>query len=141
MNCELAQLVHARVACCNAGDWAGVRALTGAGYAYREAGTGGRIDGIDDVLAALQRLRSAAPDTQIEVELVLSEGDVTVAELVWRTTLAQRRLRVADRVWARWVDGKVVAEWHEVGVLALTAPLVDRDPAERSAAAAPTTHE
>jgi predicted ester cyclase len=135
MDTELAQLVHARVACCNGGDWAGVRALTGAGYAYREAGTG-RIDDIDDVLAALERLRAAVPDMQAQVGPVHGEGDVTVAELVWSATPQQRRLRVVDRVWARWVDGKVVAEWHEVGVLALIARLAGLDPAERDVTAA-----
>ena len=125
MTTELAQLVRARVACCNEGDWAAVRALTGAGYAYREAGTGGRIDDIGEVLAALERLRAAAPDTHIEVGHVVADEDVTVAQLVWTATLRQRRLRVVDRVWARWADGELVAEWHEVGILALVAPLVD----------------
>lgn len=136
MDTELAQLVRTRAACCNEGDWAAVRALTGAGYAYCEAGTGGRIDDIDDVLAALERLRAAAPDTHTEVERVLCDGDVTIAELVWSATLAQRQLRVVDRMWARWADGKLVAEWHEVGVLALIAPLVDGDLAERGVASA-----
>jgi hypothetical protein len=138
MDTELAQLVRARVAHCNDGDWAAVRALTGAGYTYREAGTGGRIDDIDDVLAALERLKAAAPDTHTEVGPVLTEGDVSIAELTWNATLAQRRLRVVDRVWTRWADGKLVAEWHEVGVLALVAPLVDAALAEqRVASAAP----
>jgi predicted ester cyclase len=136
MDTELAKLVHARVACCNGCDWTGVRALTGAGYAYREAGTGGRIDDIDDVLATLERLRAAVPDMQAEVGPVLGEGDVTVAELVWSATLEQRRLRVVDRMWARWVDGKVVSEWHELGVLALIARLAGPDPAERSVTSA-----
>ncbi|TWF75962.1 putative ester cyclase [Pseudonocardia hierapolitana] len=103
--------------------------MTGAGYAYCEAGTGGRIDDIDDVLAALERLRGAVPDTRAEVGRVLGDADVTVAELVWSATIAQRRLRVVDRMWARWADGKVVAEWHEVGVPALIALLAGRDPA------------
>lgn len=136
MDTELAQLVRTRVACCNEGDWAAVRALTDAGYMYCEAGTGGRIDDIDDLLAALERVRAAAPDAHAEVGRVLSEGDVTVAELVWSATLAQRRLRVVDRMWARWAGGKVVAEWHEVGVPALIARLADREPAERSLASA-----
>jgi predicted ester cyclase len=136
MGTELAQLVRARVAYCNEGDWAAVRALTGAGYAYCEAGTGGRIDDIDDVLAALERLRAAVPDTRAEVGRVLAEGDVTVAELVWSATIEQRRLRVVDRMWARWVDGKVVAEWHEVGVPALIGQLAGRDPAARRVASA-----
>jgi hypothetical protein len=129
MHSELTQLVRDRVACCNEGDWAGVRALTGAGYAYCEDGTGRRIDDVDEVLTALQRLRAAAPDAHIEVERVLAEGDVTVAELVWSATLMQRGLRVADRAWARWADGKVIAEWHEVGVLGLVAPLVTAEEA------------
>jgi hypothetical protein len=136
MGTELAQLVRARVAHCNEGDWAAVRALTGAGYAYCEAGTGGRIDDIDDVLAALERLRAAVPDTRAEVGPVLGEGDVTVAELVWSATIGQRRLRVVDRMWARWADGKVVAEWHETGVLALIGQVAHRDPAERGVASA-----
>jgi predicted ester cyclase len=125
------ELVRARVASCNEGDWAAVRASTGSGYAYREAGTGGRIDDIDDVLTALERLRAAAPDTRVEVELVVAEGDVTVARLAWSATLAGRTLRVADRMWARWADGSLVAEWHEVGVLTLVAPLVDAELAGR----------
>jgi SnoaL-like polyketide cyclase len=138
MDTELAQLVRARVAFCDEGDWAAVRALTGAGYAYCEAGTGGRIDDIDDVLTALGRLRAAAPDMRTEVGPVLTAGDVSVAELVWNATLAQRRLRVVDRVWTRWANGELIAEWHEVGVLTLVAPLVDAELAEnRVASAAP----
>jgi hypothetical protein len=136
MHGELAQLVRDRVACCNGGDWAGVRALTGAGYAYCENGTGGRIDDVDEVLTALRRLRAAAPDAHVEVERVLAQGEVTVAELVWGATLGQRRLRVADRMWARWVDGAVVAEWHEVGVLGLVAPLVATEVVGRGVASA-----
>jgi SnoaL-like polyketide cyclase len=136
MDTELAQLVRARVAHCNDGDWAAVRALTGAGYAYREAGTGGRIDDIDDVLAALGRLRAADPDTHIDVGPVLTEGDVSVADLIWNATLTQRRLRVADRVWTRWADGKLIAEWHEVGILTMVAPLVDAELAARRVATA-----
>jgi predicted ester cyclase len=137
-NSEPAQLVRARVSSCNEGDWAAVRALTGAGYAYREAGTGGRIDDIDDVLTALQRLRAAAPDTHIEIEHVLTEGNVTVAQLVWNATLAGKRLRVVDRMWASWADGTLTAEWHEVGVLTLVASLVDAELAgHRVASAAP----
>lgn len=124
MTTELAQLVRARVACCNEGDWAAVRALTGAGYAYCEAGTGGRIDDVDEVIAALERLRAAAPDAHIEVGHIVADGDVTVAQLVWTATLRQRRLRVVDRVWARWADDEVIAEWHEAGILALVAALV-----------------
>ncbi|QYN34226.1 ester cyclase [Pseudonocardia sp. DSM 110487] len=141
MDTELAQLVRARVAFCNEGDWAAVRAVTGAGYAYREAGAGGRIDDIDDVLTALERLRAAAPDVHIEVEHVLSEGDVTVAQLAWSATLTRRRLRVVDRMWASWADGRLIAEWHEVGVLTLVAPLVDAELARhRVASAAPGRH-
>jgi hypothetical protein len=138
LNSELAQLVRARVAFCDEGDWAAVRAQTGAGYAYCEAGTGGRIDDIDDVLTALGRLQAAAADLRTEVEPVFTEGDMAVAELVWNATLAQRRLRVVDRVWTRWADGRLIAEWHEVGVLTLVAPLVDAELAEhRVASAAP----
>lgn len=125
------------MAFCNEGDWTALRALTGAGYAYREAGTGGRIDGIDDVLTALERLRAAAPDVHIEVGQVLTEGDVTVAQLVWSATLAERQLRVDDRMRACWADGMLTAEWHEVGVLTLVAPLVDAGMARRRVAAAP----
>jgi predicted ester cyclase len=124
MHTELTQQVRDRVTCCNEGDWAGVRALTGAGYAYCEAGTGGRIDDVDEVLTALERLRAAAPDSHIEVERVLTDGDVTVAQLIWSATLMRRRMRVVDLAWAHWADGKVIAEWHEVGILGLVAPLV-----------------
>jgi SnoaL-like polyketide cyclase len=127
MDTEHADLVRVRVAFCNEGDWTALRALTGAGYAYREAGTGGRIDDIDDVLTALARLRAAAPDLHIEVQQVLTDGDVTVAQLVWSATLAQRRLRLVDRMWTSWADGKLIAEWHDVGVLTLVAPLVDAE--------------
>jgi hypothetical protein len=136
MDTEVAQLVRARVACCNEGDWVGVRALTGTGYAYREAGTGGRIDDIDDVLTALGRLRAADPDAHIEVGPVVTGGDVTVSELVWSATLGHRRLRLVDRVWMSWADGKLVAEWHEMGMLALVARLVDAELAERAARSA-----
>jgi hypothetical protein len=133
---ELTRLLRARVGRCNEGDWAAVRALTGPGYAYREAGTGGRIDDLDDVVGALERLRAAAPDAHVAIGPVLTEGDVAVADLVWSATLSQRRLRVADRVWARWADGKLIAEWHEVGVLTLVAPLVDAELARRRVASA-----
>jgi SnoaL-like polyketide cyclase len=96
----------------------------------------GRIDDIDDVLTALQRLRAAAPDTHIEIEHVLSEGDVTVSQLVWNATLAGRRLRVVDRMWASWADGALTAEWHEVGVLTLVAGLVDAELAGHPVASA-----
>jgi len=137
MDAELTQLVRDRVARCNEGDWAAVRDLTGAGFAYCEAGTGGRIDDVDDVIAALARLRSAAPESRIDVVRVLGDGPLTVAELVWSVTLGQRRLRLADRMWARWEDGKLAAEWHEAGVLALVGPLVERDLVAHRTGAAP----
>jgi hypothetical protein len=131
MHPELAHLVRARVACCNGGDWTAVRALTDPGYAYCEAGTGGRIDDLDDVLVELERLREVAPDAHVEVERVLVHEGVAVAELVWSATLLERRVRVADRAWFHWEDGAVVAEWHEVGVLGKFAPLVAAEQAER----------
>ncbi len=129
---DLARLVCARVE----GDWATVRALTGPGYAYCEAGTGRRIDDVDDVLAALERLHEAAPDVHVAVGPVDAEEDVTVADLVWSATLAQRQLRVVDRTWTRWADGKLIAEWHEVGVLTMVTPLVDAELAARRVATA-----
>jgi hypothetical protein len=129
---DLARLVRARVE----GDWAAVRALTGPGYAYCEAGTGRRIDDVDDVLAALERLHEAAPDAHVAIGPVHAAGDVTVADLVWSATLAQRRLRADDRVWTRWADGKLIAEWHEVGILTMVAPLVDAELAARRVATA-----
>jgi hypothetical protein len=36
-----------------------------------------------------------------------------------------------------WVDRRLVAEWHEVGILSLVAPLVDDEPAAQAQAAAP----
>jgi hypothetical protein len=133
----LEQLVRARVERCNEGDWVAVRAMTGPGYAYCEAGSGRRIDDLDDVLGALQRWRVAAPDMRAAVRWVHAEADLTVADVVWSATLAQRKLCVADRVWARWVDRRLVAEWHEVGILSLVAPLVDDEPAAPAQAAAP----
>jgi hypothetical protein len=123
----LAEPACARIARCNEGDWVAVRAMTGPGYAYCEAGTGRRIDDLDDVIGALRRWRAAAPDTRAAVGEVRSTDEVTVADVVWSTTSVQRRLRVTDRVWERWADRKLVAEWHETGVLTLVSPLVDAE--------------
>jgi hypothetical protein len=131
---DIAQLARAHLAHCCSGNWAALRAMTGRGYAYCEAGTGRRIDDIDKVLAAWQRLRAAAPDVYGSIGQVLTESDVTVADVVWSATLLERQLRVADRVWARWEDRRLVAEWHEVGILSLVAPLVDAQLRARDAA-------
>ena len=124
---DLEQLARTHVARCSRGCWTAVRAMTASGYAYCEAGSGRRIDDVDEVLAAWQRLRAAAPDVRAHVGPVVAGTDVTVADVLWSATLAGRRLRVADRVWALWADRRLAAEWHEVGILSLVAPLVDAE--------------
>lgn len=129
---KLELLARRSVEAFDRGDWDDVRALAGDGYVYEEIGTGRRYDGIDETLVALQEWKAAFPDASGEVTRVVTEGDTTVMEIVWRGThtgplqtpagtvpATGRSIEVEASMWHRWDDGRVVSERHYIDVMAM----------------------
>lgn len=133
---KLELLARRSVEAFDRGDWDDVRALAGAGYVYEEIGTGRRYEGIEATITALQEWKSAFPDASGEVMRVVTEGDTTVMEIVWRGTHSGplqtpagtvpptgRQMEVWASMWHRWEDGRVVAERHHLDVLTMMGQL------------------
>jgi steroid delta-isomerase-like uncharacterized protein len=133
---KLEQFARDSVDAFNRSDWDAIREMTCPGYVYEETGTGRRFDGVDDTLGALKEWKEAAPDATGEVVRVVTEGDTTVMEIVWRGTqtgplntgagelpASGKAFEVQASMWQTWRDGKLADERHHLDVLTMLAQL------------------
>jgi steroid delta-isomerase-like uncharacterized protein len=133
---KLEQFARDSVDAFNRSDWDAIREMTCPGYVYEETGTGRRFDGVDDTLGALKEWKEAAPDATGEVVRVVTEGDTTVMEIVWRGTqtgplntgagelpASGKAFEVQASMWQTWRGGKLADERHHLDVLTMLAQL------------------
>ncbi|MDN5918710.1 MAG: ester cyclase [Pseudonocardia sp.] len=114
-----------------------VRELTSPEVIYEEIGTGRRLEGIEPVLDGMRVWKAAFPDITGEVLRLVSGGDSTALEILWRgthtgplaTPLAGaipptgREVTTHATMWQRWEGERIVHERHHLDVLALMAQL------------------
>ena len=129
---------HARqgIEAFNRGDWDDIRARWAPGLVYDETGTGRRIEGAHDVMAALQAWKTAQPDLTGEVVNVAVDGDTAVLEIVWRGThtgplatpsgelpASGRRVETRATMWQRYDGELVVHQRHYLDMLTMLTQL------------------
>jgi steroid delta-isomerase-like uncharacterized protein len=120
----------------NEGDWDALRAAVVPDVVYLEAGTGRRVEGVDDYIALCRGWKEAFPDVRGTVERSLEGEDVVAQDVIWEGThtgpLATpngtippsgRRVSVSATVWANERDGRVAEVRHHLDVMALMAQI------------------
>lgn len=128
------QLTRESIDAYSRADWPAVRALTGSGYVYDETGSGRHVEGPDEYVAALKSWKQAFPDSAGEITRVMVDGDISVAEVVWRGThkgaletpggavpATNRTVEVWATLWNRWEGDQLVATRHHLDLLSLLA--------------------
>jgi len=67
----------------NAGDYAGMAAISTSDYVYEEVGSGRRTTGIDDFIAVAKAWRKGLPNAKGTITNTVSAGNQVVLEIVW----------------------------------------------------------
>jgi len=133
---DLGAATRTAIECRVRADWPLLRRLTTPSFRYHEAGL--RLTGAGALVRAWRRLQAAFPDITVEIVDVRAAAGISVAGVVWRATQStpirtgaglespgHQRLEVWDLVTMSWRAGRLDAEEHRPGLLALTVPLVD----------------
>ena len=136
MTDHLVDLAREGIEVFNRGDWDRMRSLVAPESSYEETGTGRRLEGIDQILTALQEWRDAAPDLKGTVSRALGGGDTTAIEVLWEGTQtgplagpagvlppSDRPFRMYSTLWQRWRDDQVIEGRNHVDVLGMLAQL------------------
>lgn len=138
MKDELEKFTRRTIECWNRSEWQAYRALTAAGFVYEEAGTGRRVEDVEDVLTGWRRLKAAFPDATAEITRVDMRDDMALASVVWRATQTGplrtavgveapsfKRVQAWDVISMQWRQERLLVERHQLGLLSLLAPLID----------------
>ncbi|NIN71130.1 MAG: hypothetical protein GTO46_04175 [Gemmatimonadetes bacterium] len=83
---DLAKIAREAVDAFNASDWERTKALVTPDYLYNEVGTQRRIQGPEEVVAALQGWKQAMPDAKGTVTSALASGNTVALEITWEGT-------------------------------------------------------
>jgi steroid delta-isomerase-like uncharacterized protein len=83
---DLAKIAREAVDAFNASDWERTKALIAPDYLYNEVGTQRRIQGPEEVVAALQGWKQAMPDAKGTVTSALASGNTVALEIIWEGT-------------------------------------------------------
>ena len=119
-------------------DWEGtVRGLASPGLIHEETGSGRRWCGIEAVLRRQRAWQTAFPDLSGEVTRVVSGGNATALEIVWRGTHtgplplplagsvppSGRSIEARAAMWQRWDDELLAHARHHLDLLTLLTQL------------------
>jgi steroid delta-isomerase-like uncharacterized protein len=83
---DLAKIAREAVEAFNASDWERTKALVTPDYLYNEVGTQRRIQGPEEVVAALQGWKQAMPDAKGTVTNSFASGNTVALEITWEGT-------------------------------------------------------
>ena len=83
---DLIQAARGVVEAFNASDWEGCKAAMTSDSVYDEAGTSRRLQGVEDIIAALQGWKEAMPDARGTVTNAFASGNTAVLEVTWQGT-------------------------------------------------------
>ncbi len=99
------------VAACNARDAAALAGILHPDIVFQDS-RGGRLVGAGEVLAALARVNSVAPDLRVEIDKAIERGDVVL--LAGRSVTANPDL-ATDTQWSARVRGGKLVQWEAYG--------------------------
>jgi ketosteroid isomerase-like protein len=99
------------VAACNARDGARLAAILHPDVVFQDS-RGGRLEGAQEVLAALSRVNAVAPDLRVEIEKTVQRGELVL--LTGRSITAVAAL-ATDTQWSAIVRKGKLVEWLAFG--------------------------
>ncbi len=121
---DLTNIAREVVEAFNASDWERTKALMTPDYLYNEVGTGRRIQGPEEVVAALKGWKEAMPDVTGTVTNVLVSGNTVTLQVTWEGTQtgplegpmgtipASGKRQVTPSAWIFTFEGKKIKESH-----------------------------
>jgi steroid delta-isomerase-like uncharacterized protein len=83
---EATRVAEQDVEAFNRGDWGLTRRLYAPDAVYDERATGRRIEGVEEMISALQAWKEAFPDARGTITNAFSSGDQAVQEITWEGT-------------------------------------------------------
>ena len=83
---DLTKIAREAVEAFNAGDWKRTKAIMTPDYVSNEVGTGRRIQGPEEVVAALKGWKKAMPDVKGTVTKALASGNTVTLQVTWEAT-------------------------------------------------------
>jgi hypothetical protein len=138
---EPAELTRTVIEAWNCADWSAYRAVVGPAFVHEQCSTGQCTDDVDEVVRSWQRVKAVFPDSAAEIVALGRLGPRTVAGVIWRAvqsapTLDGTRIEpptyktitTRDVITMCWRDGRLESEQHQLGFLALMAPLLVEGP-------------
>jgi ketosteroid isomerase-like protein len=99
------------VAACNARDGARLAAILHPDVVFQDS-RGGRLEGAQEVLAALSRVNDIAPDLRVEIDKTVERGELVL--LTGRSITAVAAL-ATDTQWSATVRKGKLVEWQAFG--------------------------
>ena len=118
----------------NAADWDGLRECCHPDVVYTESGTGRRLEGIEECLAAWAEWRAAMPDITGTFGRAAAAGDDVALELTWRGTHegslitpngtippSGANVLIVATQWQHHRDGRIATIDHHLDILGLLA--------------------
>ncbi len=121
---DLVKIAREVVEAFNASDWERTRALMTPDYLYNEVGTQRRIQGPEEVVAALQGWKEAMPDATGTVTNAFASGNTVTLEITWEgthtgplegptgTIPASGKRQVTPSAWILTFEGEKIKESH-----------------------------
>ena len=119
---DLTTIAREAVEAFNASDWERTKAIMTHDYVYNEVGTQRRIQGPEEVVAALQGWKEAMPDVTGSVTNALASGNTVTLEVTWEGTQtgplegpmgtipASGRRQVTSSAWILTFEGEKIKE-------------------------------
>ncbi len=121
---DLIKIAREVVDAFNTSDWERTEALMTPDYLYNEVGTRRRIQGPEEVVAALQGWKQAMPDAEGTVTNAFASGNTVTLEITWEgthtgplegptgTIPASGKRQVTPAAWILTFEGDKIKESH-----------------------------
>ena len=121
---DLIKIAREVVDAFNTSDWERTKALMTPDYLYNEVGTRRRIQGPEEVVAALQGWKQAMPDAEGTVTNAFASGNTVTLEITWEgthtgplegptgTIPASGKRQVTPAAWILTFEGDKIKESH-----------------------------
>ena len=121
---DLIKIAREVVDAFNTSDWERTKALMTPDYLYNEVGTRRRIQGPEEVVAALQGWKQAMPDATGTVTNAFASGNTVALEVTWEGTQtgplegptgtipASGKRQVTPAAWILTFEGDKIKESH-----------------------------
>ncbi len=121
---DLTSIAREAVEAFNASDWERSKAILTPDYVYNELGTQRRIEGPEEVVAAMQVWKEAMPDVVGTVTNTFVSGNTVTLQVTWEGTQtgplegpmgtipASGRRQVTPAAWIFTFEGEKIKESH-----------------------------